>query len=126
MNVFPALAAILALAATPALAQTSPTPGSLGGDQVGTGAVEAPANTGGSGSASASTAITSTPPTGTTATSPATGAAAAAGSGSTGTGSPSGGSGGGGRGGGMEALCLSAEGSVTSVNPDEFGLDCPE
>lgn len=122
--------ALLSLLASPALAQTSTAPGSLGGNQVGTGAVEPQGNAGGSGSGSASAAITSTPLTGPTASSatgtPTAGAGSAPAGGSTGSGSGGGGSGGGGHGGGMEALCLSAKGSVTNVDPDEFGLDCSQ
>lgn len=121
---------ILALAAIPALAQPSTTPGSLGGDQVGTGAVEPQGGSGGSGSASANTATTNTPMTGPATASPATtagsqtaGSMATPGSTTT-TGSSS--SSGGGHGGGTAALCLSAKGSVTSVDPDAFGLDCSQ
>lgn len=116
------LAAIFSLAAVPALAQTLPTPGSLGGNQVGTGAVEPPATPAGS-----SAAITGTPVTGPASSGSTTLGASATTGASTGTGSSGGGSrGGGGHGGGMEALCLSAKGSVTSVDPDEFGLDCQQ
>lgn len=122
------LAAILSLLALPAMAQSATAPGSLGGDQVGTGAVEPQRDAGGSGSGSAGTAITSSPSADATASLNATGSTNTAGAGSTSTGSGSSGGagGGGGHGGGMQALCLSTGGSVADVNADEFGLDCPQ
>ncbi|HEY1798335.1 MAG TPA: hypothetical protein VGG57_19635 [Stellaceae bacterium] len=123
------LAVTLSLLAVPALAQSSTTPGSLGGNQVGTGAIEPQRGSGGVNAASASSAITTPPSQGTAASSTTTGSAPAGTSlaatgGSTVSGSPGGSGGGGGHGGGIQALCLSASGSVTSVNPDEFALDC--
>jgi hypothetical protein len=110
MKVVLALATIVSIAAAPVLAQTTQTaPGNLGNGQVGTGAIELPAEP--------STSLTTASPiAGAPAT--ATGAATAATTG--------GGGGGGSGGGGMPMLCLSGGGSVTDAISDELALSCPQ
>jgi hypothetical protein len=115
MKIVLALATIVSIAAAmPASAQTTqPAPGSLGNGQVGTGAIELPAEP------------STSPTAGATAT--ATGAATAATTGTTTTtGTTGGGGGGGGSGGGMPMLCLSGSGSVTDAISDELALSCPQ
>ncbi|HEX3883052.1 MAG TPA: hypothetical protein VHW66_10365 [Stellaceae bacterium] len=103
------LAAML-LVTAPAAAQTAP--GTLGGGQVGSGAVELP-NLPQSGAALAPASPTSASNSGTAV---ATGSGSAGGSGS---------SGGGGSGaGGVQTPCLSANGTVRDAIADEFALSC--
>ena len=103
------LAATLLLAA-PAVAQTAP--GTLGGGQVGSGAVELPkVSQSGAALAPASPITTSS----TSSASTTTGSAGGSGS--------SGGGGGSGAG-GVQTLCLSAKGTVSDAIADEFALSC--
>jgi hypothetical protein len=104
------LAAMLLLAAS-AAAQTAP--GSLGGGQVGSGAVELP-NLPQAGAALSPASPTTGPASSTSTTT--TGSVATGGSASS--------SGGRAGSGGVETLCLSAKGTVGNAVADEFALSC--